>query len=172
MGNSSQPNALVRVHWGILSCLLVFGVSGNIWVTLMSVLQLNRVNLTWILLYLWWTGSTQLLCSHMEILANSSEGFVGVHPDCLRWALPAVGHLKKASSSPVTVHLNSLRLGTDWFSHILPLTRGMLCALCKCTHFSSVFTTNQNHFTLEFTCFYAAHHRNVPIFTADLDEQQ
>lgn len=108
----------------------------------MSILQFNRVNLTQILWYLWWTGSTQLhrislgLCSHMEILEDTTEGFAGEHPDCLRWALAAVGDLKKASPSPA--HHNSLRLGTDPFTHVLPLTRGMLHALCKSSHFFSV----------------------------------
>lgn len=166
----------MRVYWDILSCQVIFLVSSKSWVTLMSILQLNRVNLTWILLYLCCTRSTQLhriflgLCSHMEIPEDMTEGFAGEHPDWLREALPAVGHPKKASPSPA--HHNSLRLGTESFTHILPLTRGMLCALCKCTHFFSVFTTNQTHFPLEIRCFYAVQYRNIPIFTADLDGQQ
>lgn len=100
------------------------------------------------------------LCSHMETLGDMTEGFVGEYPDCLRWALPAVGHLKKASPSPA--HPNSLSLGTDPFTHILPLTRGMLYAFCKCTRFFSASTTNQNHFPLETTCFHAVQYRNVP----------
>lgn len=115
----------------------------------------------WILSYLWWTGSTQLhrislgLCSHMEILENSSEGFVGYIQTASGGLYQQRGTYRKHRLHPVTAHPNSLRVGTDWFTHILPLPTGMLCALCKCTHFSSVFTTNQNHCTLEFTCCYA-----------------